>query len=367
MKRAKTKIVSALLVLITIISASPAAFAAAIVATPKNNEVFVQYDGHGQYTEVPSAVRTNITQEVNSQETGRVVIATATEDKDLYFLSQNDYLLRVGELNDTNRTFLHVERNDVDIDNFSADELREFNFPDELVDRITSGVNAQIAMGNDAFGLSVFSPKSSRETQSATLQGGASTQSTRESWDDYYTRFGQRFTDSYIKYRNYSCEYSDNSKDAWKKASALVSFAIDVAGKKIKTIPAFQFGYSALKTLAIALGVEEVGLGNGYGSIQVIVTYDAISRITYWNLENGVGTDPYVSTCKAWLNTNFTQQTHDDYPSGGYQTQHFINEEAFSDHYDDPSAWLYNEYYDAEGVIEGPLYHTILDNRYMLV
>lgn len=142
---------------------------------------------------------------------------------------------------------------------------------------------------------------------------------------------------------------------------------LDCVGGLSKTVSAYQFGYSALETLAIALGADEVTAGNGYGAIQIIVTYDAVYRVTYWNVENGVGNDPYVATCKAWLNTNFTQQTHDAYPSGGYQTETFLNEEMLSPHYDDPSDWLYNDYYDAAGVIEGPIYHTIYDEQYELV
>lgn len=80
-----------------------------------------------------STVRTNVAQDINAQEVGRVVVATETDDEDLYFLSQKDYLLRVGSANEESRTFLHVERNDVDIDNFSADALDEFGFPAELV------------------------------------------------------------------------------------------------------------------------------------------------------------------------------------------------------------------------------------------
>lgn len=59
-----------------------------------------------------STVRTNVAQDINAQEVGRVVVATETDDEDLYFLSQKDYLLRVGSANEESRTFLHVERND---------------------------------------------------------------------------------------------------------------------------------------------------------------------------------------------------------------------------------------------------------------
>ena len=241
---------------------------------------------------------------------------------------------------------------------FSADALDEFGFPAELVGRITSVVDGQIAMGNDSFGLSVFSP---------TSNNSASTRGRTEYWDDYYTDFGQQFTDSYIKYWNFNCEFSDETENASETASAIVNFLLDCVGGLSKTVSAYQFGYSALETLAIALGADEVTAGNGYGAIQIIVTYDAVYRVTYWNVENGVGNDPYVATCKAWLNTNFTQQTHDAYPSGGYQTETFLNEEMLSPHYDDPSDWLYNDYYDAAGVIEGPIYHTIYDEQYELV
>lgn len=199
MKRTKMKVITAIMALVMVISTSQEAFAAAIFSMPAENEIFVQFDGHGQYTEVASTVRTNIAKDPNAQ-----------------------------------------------------------------------------------------------------------------------------FT-------------------------------------------AFRFGYSALKNLAIYLGLDEVTAGSGYGAIQVLVTYDAISRVTYWDIENGIGRDPYVTTCKAWLNTNFTQQTHDACPSGGYQTETFLNKEMLSPHYDDPSDWLYYDYYDASGVIEGPIYLTIYNERYILV
>ena len=161
MRRTRAKIISTIMVLAMVISISPEAFAAAIFVTPAEGEIFVQFDGHGQYTEVTNAVRTNIAQDANGQDVGRVVVATETDDEDLYFLSQGDYLLRVGAPTDENRTFLRVERTDVDVDNFSADALDQFGFPTELVNRITSVVEGQIAMGNDAFGLSVFQPTTS--------------------------------------------------------------------------------------------------------------------------------------------------------------------------------------------------------------
>lgn len=364
MRRTRAKIISTIMVLAMVISTSPEAFAAAIFATPAEGEIFVRFDGHGQYTEVTNAVRTNIAQDANVQDVGRVVVATETDDEDLYFLSQSDYLLRVGAPTDENRTFLHVERTDVDVDNFSADALDQFSLPTELVNRITSVVEGQIAMGNEAFGLSVFQPTIS---STSALQSSYSVNGDMESYDEYYTRFGEQFTDSYIKYWNYNCTFSDNSENAYKTASAISSFLLTCAGAASKTVTAYQIGYSALKMLAIALGASEANVGSGYGAIQILVTYDAIHRITYWNIENGIGSDPYVSTCKAWLNTNFTQQTHDDYPGGGFQTQTYLNEEMLSPHYDDPSDWLYNDYNDAAGIIEGPIYHTIHDERYILV
>ena len=313
-----------------VLSTSPETFAAAIFATPDEGEIFVKFDGHGQYTEVTNAVRTNIAQYANVQDVGRVVVATETDDGDLYFLSQNDYLLRVGALTDENRTFLHVERTDIDVDNFSEEALDQFCLPDELVDRITSVVEGQIAMGNDAFGLSVFQPTLS---STSSLQSSYSVDGNEAFYDDYYTKFGENFTDSYIKYWNYSCMFSDYSENASE----------------------------------IALGISEVQAGSGYGAIQVLVTYDAVYRLTYWNLEDGIGSDPYVATCKAWLNTNFTQQTHDDYASGGLQTETYLDEEMLSPHYEAPADWLYTDYYDAAGTIEGPIYHTIYNERYMLV
>ena len=364
MKRTRAKIVSMIMVLVMVISTSPEVFATAILATPAEDEIFVRFDGHGQYTEVANAIRTDIVQDANVQDVGRVVVATATDDEDLYFLSQSDYLLRVGAPTDENRTFLHVKRTDVDVDNFSADVLDEFSLPAELVDRITIVVEEQIAIGNDSFGLSVFQPTMS---SASSLQSSYSTYGEREFYDEYYSRFGQQFTDSYIKYWNYKCEFSDDSRNASETASAIASFFLECIGGASKTISAYQFGYSALKTLAIALGVDEVTAGNGYDSIQILVTYDAVHRVTYWNVEGGTGSDPYVSTCKAWLNTNFTQQTHADYPGGGFQTRTYLNEEMLSPHYDDPSDWLYNDYYDAAGIIEGPIEYTIHDRRYTLV
>ena len=347
-----------------VLSTSPETFAAAIFATPDEGEIFVKFDGHGQYTEVTNAVRTNIAQYANVQDVGRVVVATETDDGDLYFLSQNDYLLRVGALTDENRTFLHVERTDIDVDNFSEEALDQFCLPDELVDRITSVVEGQIAMGNDAFGLSVFQPTLS---STSSLQSSYSVDGNEAFYDDYYTKFGENFTDSYIKYWNYSCMFSDYSENASETAGAIASFLLDCAGVKSKIVGAYQFGYSALKTLAIALGISEVQAGSGYGAIRVLVTYDAVYRLTYWNLEDGIGSDPYVATCKAWLNTNFTQQTHDDYASGGLQTETYLDEEMLSPHYEAPADWLYTDYYDAAGTIEGPIYHTIYNERYMLV
>ncbi len=355
MKQIKVKIISTIMVLAMFISASPEAFAATIFSTPAENEIFVQFDGHGQYTEVDSAVRTNIAQVSDTQEVGCVVVATKTDDDDLYLLSSNDYLLRVGTSNDENRTLLHVERNDVDVDNFSSNSLDEFGFPAEVVERITSVVDEQIAMGNDSFGLSVFAPTSiTPQTDDGCVPYGWT-----DSWETHYSYNGEQFTDYYVKYWNFSCDFEDKSNRAWETASAITNFILTCAGLKSQTVVAYQFGCSALQTLATVLGIDEVTAGNGYGKIQILLTYDAVTRVTYWNMEDGFGRDPFVSTCKAWLNTNLTQQTHDAYPHGGFQTETYLNEEMRSDHYDDPAPWLYHEYYDSNGTVEGPIYVKI--------
>lgn len=50
----------------------------------------------------------------NTQEVGRVIIATPTDDDELFFISGNDYLLKVASSNAENNTFLRVERFDID-------------------------------------------------------------------------------------------------------------------------------------------------------------------------------------------------------------------------------------------------------------
>lgn len=360
MKQIKVKIISTIMVLAMFISASPEAFAATIFSTPAENEIFVQFDGHGQYTEVDSAVRTNIAQVSDTQEVGCVVVATKTDDDDLYLLSSNDYLLRVGTSNDVDRTLLHVERNDVDVDNFSSNSLDEFGFPAEVVERITSVVDEQIAMGNDSFGLSVFAPTSiTPQTDDGCVPYGWT-----DSWETHYSYNGEQFTDYYVKYWNFDNHFTDDSSNAWETANALTNFILTCAGLKSQLVVAYQFGYSALQTLATALGIDASMAGNRYGTIQVLVTYDAVTRVTYLHNENG--RDPFVSTCKAWLNTNSTQQTHDDYPGGLYQTKTYLNEEMYSPHYGKAAEWLYEDLYNASGVVEGPIYNRIHDRVFRL-
>lgn len=368
MKSARMKSVSVIMAVMLLVCTSPGAFAASLIDIPSQGEIFLQFDGHGQYTEVTSAVKTLITNDVNTNDIGCVVVATATDDEDLYYLSGNDYMLRVNAGSTEQNTFLRVGRNDIDVESYSSETLDEFNLPPALVSRISTIMDEQIAMGNEDFGVSVYLPVSSMDSNEIySLQSEVSPQGSTESWEEYYTLAGHQFTDSYLKFWNYNCTYSDSSANASETASALVSFGLECIGVASETVSAFQFGYSALKTLAIALGVTEATAGSGYDAIQVLVTYDAIYRITYWNIPGGTGQDPYVATCKAWLNTNFTQQTHDDLPSGGYQTETFLNKTMVSPHYDDPASWLYYNYYDAAGIIEGPIYHTILDETFMLV
>jgi len=115
--------------------------------------------------------------------------------------------------------------------------------------------------------------------------------------------------------------------------------------------------------LAVFLNVSEAQAGNGYDKIQTLVTYDAVNKITYMN----VGNNPYVCTCKAWLNSNSTQQTQDDAPAGIYHTMTTLNTEMLSPHYEKPAEWLYYDYYNAAGVVEGPIYLTIGNQSYILV
>lgn len=368
MKNAKTKIISTIMSLMMLAGLSQGAFAAPLIEVPSEDEIFLQFNGHGQYTEVANAFSANIASNLETQEAGNVIIATTTDDQDLYFLSGNDYLLKVASGNAQENAFLHVERADIDVKNFSSETLDEFNLPPELVERITAIIETQTAMGNDDFEASVYSPLSTSNAddgalQPYSLQNEAVTMGSKESWEEYYTLYGQEFTDSYLKFKNYQCVYSNASTNASTAASALVSFILDCVGTQSTTVSAFQFGYSALETLAAFLGVSVAQAGTGYQAIQTIVTYDAIYRLTYWN----IGNDPYVATCKAWLNTNATQQTQDDIPAGVYQTSTFLNTEKFSPHYSNPAEWLYTDYYNAAFIIEGPIYHTILDQKYMLV
>ena len=248
----------------------------------------------------------------------------------------------------TNQLFLLVEEHTLDLNSYSKEDLNQFNYPEEMLNRIDGLIQSQLSGGNEDFDVSVYMPKE--------IRNDASTLGTTTYHTTTYTSNGRQYTDSYTFFNNFSCDYSKTGTDAYNKARSFVSFLVDCAGVPGKTISDFQFGYSATKTLANLLGISESAVGNGYSKIQTIVTYDATYKLTYWN-NGSTGSEPYVGTCRAWLNTNATQQTADCIPAGVQQTSVYLNETMESPHFSNPSGWLYDDYYSAAFVIEGPIYY----------
>lgn len=353
MKKMRQKMISLLLVGVFSLNMGQGIFATSLTSvSPTDDEISLKYDGHGQYSKISHA---NNEGGLSASAIDDVIVATATDDEDVYFLEDNKYVLHVASESNAEQKFLLVERTDIDVQNYREEDLKNYNIPDEIVKEISFAVAQQKEIGNDDFELSVFCTPSQKKN--------AAEDGWTENWDENYTLYGQQFTDTYIKYWNYSCAKTVEGNGASSAASAFKTILLECAGKLSQTVAAFQSGYSALKVIADFLGVSEVSAGNKYAKIQTTVTYDAVYKVTR---QNATG-NPTVATCKAWLNANATQQTHPDAPGGIYQTKTFLNKTILSPHFDNPAEWLYNDYYNASGVIEGPIYMTLLGERFKLV
>lgn len=87
MKKRHIKCISATLMAALFISLNSLSLAAFTMDLPSEGEIFLKHDGHGQYSIATSVRRGHLTSYSTNQSTGDIVVATATENEDLYSLS----------------------------------------------------------------------------------------------------------------------------------------------------------------------------------------------------------------------------------------------------------------------------------------
>lgn len=349
------KITSLFLVLVMLTSFCTA-FAASDVSDVSNAQkehadvLYLQEDGKGLYS-----VSTKSSENIIAG-SGNIIVAKATEDAEIYHISDEKYVTNVYD-----DTYFLVDKIDVDTEEFSANDavFEEYQISDNIISDIEQKIAQQKAFGNDKFAVSIFAPSILEE--STPNEGTYTTQSTT-TVGPVYPYGGYSFRDTLIKYTGFSSDMvKKEGVDAWAIAKSFYDLTITVAGAVFDQVAAFTvYGLAASALDVYEAFVGPVSFGSYGDKIHTMVWYDYIDKITEINYMGSwrIG----CRTGKVWLNNQETFQSYAAYAQT-WTTRQILNREIFSDNYkyDNPAKkaiqWV-NNYGWVDGDIRIKIHST---------
>lgn len=319
------KITSLFLVLVMLASFCTAFAASDVLEDPNAQKeqadiLYLHEVGNGLY---------RVSKESNGntvESSGNTVVAKATEDAEIYHISDEKYVTNVyGD------TYFLVDKIDVDTGDFSANDtvLEEYQISDYIINDIEQKIAQQKALENDKFTVSIFAPSILEES---THDEGTYTTLSSTTVTPNYPYGGYTFRDTLIKYTGFSSDMvKKEGVDAWGVAKSFYNFTITVAGAVWDTVSAFTIyglvasAYDVYKAL-----VGPVSYGSYGDKIHTMVWYDFIDKITEINFMGSwqIG----CRTGKVWLDNQETFQSYAAYAQT-YTSRESLNKEIYSNNY----------------------------------
>lgn len=272
------------------------------------DRLYLELTGNGQYEPTSQYARTSI-------------VATATEDKEIYHLYGDQYVTEVAE-----NLYQGVDKIELSLDDTDANQamLAEYNVSEEIIASIEEKLETARANGNDELEVSIFTP----------TQIGNNTRSVEPTQYAYYSIYGNEYCDVIVKYKSNNINGSKKVKEGrntFSEANKFTSLVIDL-GSYVSKAAIFVIGggiYSAVEFFDYLYSFGPITGGqNDY--VEVDLRWDSIEKWTHiwyansWQLG--------CRSSKAWLNYIDVRQV---YASIDFdrQVHRPINKEYFSENY----------------------------------
>lgn len=291
-----------------------------VYAGEPNEEIVLIDRGHGEYSESTSFIENIFVGEEDK------IVATATEDEELYYIEDNEYAAEVDE-----NTYQLVERTDIDVDSFDSTDAELSDIPDNVIEELETTIAEQKELGNDEFEVSLFS--------------------TSQQWsDDIHTVNGLRYRNYFIKYWDLKAAVNYNGSGTRSVASNVINLAISCAGLRWTSVGIFGAAKSLYDLFADTYGSVS---GTSSDVATAIMLWDKL-----WKSTHRVDGPYYnsVSTEKVWLNkSTFTLTLGSKFLTKVASLNCII----YSPRFNDPYSWLwYYSYSDSDAILSTILLTT---------
>ena len=297
----------------------------------KNEEVIVaeyaRYKGHGEY-EVCGNSMLNL--ESESMESGDRVGIIPTEDEEIYYISDNTYLV-----NAYNNTYLLSEKVQLDSQNYENNIVlfETHNVPENIKSDIAKVIATQKELGNKDFCIELFVP--------AKVISDVQVMANEPLGEVYYNYFYRNHVyemkDYSVKYKNLSSGMIEKKGlDVWDYAKLFGDFIFSIPGVADEVIiPAFGVFESAYELYASIRGpVTRASSGD---RIYTDLIFDHIVKYTY--APDPVYGDYPNAGCvshKVWLNRHDTYQFYSETGESCYE-EISLNQELFTPNFENPA------------------------------
>lgn len=307
------------------------------VAFQEQNDSIVLTDiGHGEYT----------TMSVFSDENDLTSIqATPFMNDDVLQVSADSYLTKVGS--DT-----YQLTHKVDLLDSSGKSTTDYPIPENIINRADEIISEALENGNSDIEVFVLVPE----------KIDASSRSVKSEETSYYEYNGKQMKDYKLIARNHNTGFADVSgKRAKATATKIKDFLITSAGMASKAVSLFSLGMSAYDVFVAAYGpVRQEADGD---ILEAAVIYDTIVKYTYMKDPAGYYQEGCVSY-KAWVNKATVYQFYEDNGEEDIE-QVSINEEYFSENYDDPAPVACDHW--GSSWIDPPIVFEFHDTKFIAV
>lgn len=248
-------------------------------------------NGHGEYEIVSVGDRVS---GLFGQTNEENVVASATDDSDLYHISGDRYLLRAEE-----DKYLLTEKVEVNINNFETNEavFSTHQISERVIQDMKSVAEAQKEAGNSEFSISLFVPARYDDASEVSPQANEPLG---------YSYLVRTYGGVQYDIRNYAVKYSNISTTMLNSASSNVlanakafkNMLIGIGGVFSDVVSVFGAGvsvYDYFKTVH-----DSVITGSSGDQLEAALVYDRILKETCV-YEAGKWA-PSMTTHKVWLN-----------------------------------------------------------------
>ena len=227
-----------------------------------------------------------------------VIYAESTDDEQTYHIKENIFLIQAYD-----NQFIPADQITINTMDYASNNiiLSEYQIPKEIAEEIQKDIDAQHALGNYEFEVSILAPHNSNNPQTSDII--APCYNADSWWESEYSFRTHRLKKYVTKYTNASTPSLgvENSAEASTIANEMTQLLIAVAGVFNQPISIFGACSTALEFFLYLTGMEEVSGGDN-DEMTVKVWYDKRKERTFVYNSAAGGWSAGCEADKVWLN-----------------------------------------------------------------